>query len=69
MKLAALLVPALLLCAQAQAQPRIVLDGQYSLRTDEMSLEIVKRRATWHLMTLDLALNITRLQDQRATVH
>ncbi|WP_298405289.1 hypothetical protein [Janthinobacterium sp.] len=44
MKLAALLVPALLLCAQAQAQPRIVLDGQYSLRTDEMSLQIIGDR-------------------------
>ena len=44
MKLAALLVPALLLCAQAQAQPPIVLDGQYSLRTDEMSLEIIGDR-------------------------
>ena len=47
MKPAALLCPALLLCALplfAQAQPPIVLDGQYSLRTDEMSLEIIGNR-------------------------
>lgn len=46
-KPAALLCPALLLCALplfAQAQPPIVLDGQYSLRTDEMSLEIIGNR-------------------------
>ena len=43
-KLAPLLFPALLLCAQAQAQPPIVLDGQYSARTDEMSLEIIGNR-------------------------
>ena len=43
MKLAA----ALLLATaglSARAQPPIVLDGQYSLRTDEMSLEIIGNR-------------------------
>ena len=44
MKLAPLLFPALLLCAQAQAQPPIVLDGQYSARTDEMSLQFIGKR-------------------------
>ena len=31
-------------CLSAQAQPPIVLDGQYSARTDEMSLEIIGNR-------------------------
>ncbi|MCC7695761.1 hypothetical protein [Janthinobacterium sp. EB271-G4-7A] len=47
MKLAALLSTHLLLCALpllAQAQTPIVLDGQYSARTDEMSLQIIGNR-------------------------
>lgn len=46
MKLAAPLLLAACLSAEAQAQvqPPIVLDGQYSLRTDEMSLEIIGNR-------------------------
>ncbi|MGK5009263.1 hypothetical protein [Janthinobacterium sp. MDB2-8] len=47
MKLAVtLLLAAACLSAQAQAQvqPPIVLDGQYSARTDEMSLQIIGNR-------------------------
>lgn len=46
MKLAAPLLLAACLSAQAQAQvqPPIVLDGQYSARTDEMSLQIIGDR-------------------------
>lgn len=45
MKLAAaLLLVTACLSAQAQPQPPIVLDGQYSARTDEMSLEIIGNR-------------------------
>ncbi|ATD62851.1 MAG: hypothetical protein ACOH2S_02070 [Janthinobacterium svalbardensis] len=46
MKLAALLLSTACLSAQAQAQvqPPIVLDGQYSARTDEMSLQIIGER-------------------------
>ena len=45
MKLAAaLLLATACLSAQAQTQPPIVLDGQYSARTDEMSLEIIGKR-------------------------
>ena len=43
MKLAAALLLATA-CLSARAQPPIVLDGQYSLRTAEMSLEIVGNR-------------------------
>lgn len=42
MKFAAtLLLATACLCARAQTQTPIVLDGQYSARTDEMSLEII----------------------------
>ena len=45
MKLVAtLLLATACLSAQAQTQPPIVLDGQYSARTDEMSLEIIGNR-------------------------
>lgn len=43
MKLAAALLLATA-CLSAQAQAPIVLDGQYSARTDEMSLEIIGNR-------------------------
>lgn len=43
MKLAATLLLATA-CLSARAQPPIVLDGMYNVRTDEMSLEIIGNR-------------------------
>ena len=44
MKLAATLLLLATACLSAQAQTPIVLDGQYSARTDEMSLQIIGKR-------------------------